>query len=70
MSASRKQRPENGAASLLPNPGFPEPGTANSQMETCFPRMDDCEGEYNQRQKRLPFLTGAVCVVGSVQAAG
>ena len=46
-----------------------EPWTPNSQIETGFPRMGVCQDEYNQRQKRLPFLTGSVCVVGSVLAA-
>jgi hypothetical protein len=49
---------------------FAELWTSNSQKETGFPRMGDCEGEYNQRQKCLPFLTGSVRVVGSVQVAG
>ena len=65
----RKQRLKNRAPFLLPNSESAEPWTPNSQIETGFPRMGVCQDEYNQRQKRLPFLTGSVCVVGSVLAA-
>jgi hypothetical protein len=65
----RQQRLKNRAPFHLPNSESAEAWTPNSQIETGFPRMGVCEDEYNQRQKRLPFLTGSVCVVGSVLAA-